>query len=174
MFHLIPASLHRALLRIAHRIRKVWWQVRRPRIAGCRVLALNPAGELLLIRQSYGLQSWLPPGGGLKRHEDPLLAAARELKEETGCNLTDAVQVAVITERLHGSGNQVHVIVGRTEDSPVADGREVVAAQFFPLDALPLDMLDWLRAQIPEWVTAAKAARRPDAGEPPRPPAPTA
>ncbi len=127
-----------------------------------------------MIRQSYGLQSWLPPGGGLKRREDPLLAAGRELVEETGCKLTGAVQVAVIKERLHGSGNEVHVIVGRTADHPLADGREVIAAQFFPLDALPLDMLDWLRTQIPEWITAAKAARHPDAAELLRPPTPKA
>jgi 8-oxo-dGTP pyrophosphatase MutT (NUDIX family) len=160
VFHLIPAPLHRTLLRAAHNVRKRWWQLRRPRLAGCRVLAINPAGEVLLIRQSYGLQSWLPPGGGLKRQEDALHAARRELVEETGCVLSDAVQVAVIKEKLHGSGNQVHVIVGQTVDRPVADDREVTAAQFFPLDDLPHDMLDWLREQIPEWITAAKVAHR--------------
>ncbi|HSW81575.1 MAG TPA: NUDIX hydrolase [Candidatus Saccharimonas sp.] len=49
-----------------------------------RVLLLNPAGEVLLVRSWLGHQSWSLPGGGLQRGEVPLDAAIREIKEETG------------------------------------------------------------------------------------------
>jgi 8-oxo-dGTP pyrophosphatase MutT (NUDIX family) len=152
MLHLIPAPLHRVLLRLAHWLRKGWWRVRKPRLRGCRVLAIDGEGRVLLIRQSYGSGKWVPPGGGLGRTESPVVGALRELREETACRLDKAASVAVLEETLHGAGNGVHVVVGVTSDTPVPDGREVIAAGFFALDALPEDMPPWLRRGLPEWV----------------------
>jgi hypothetical protein len=41
---LLPPAPHRAALRQAHRLRKLWWRWRKPRIEGVRVLALDAAG----------------------------------------------------------------------------------------------------------------------------------
>lgn len=154
MLHLIPAPLHRAGLRLAHALRKRWWRLRKPRLQGCRVLAIDGAGRILLIRHSYGSGQWMPPSGGLRRGEEPLVAAVRELREEAGCGLDAATQVALIVEALHGTGNAVHVIAGRASGAVRPDGREVIAAAFFTLDALPGDMPAGLRADLPGWVAA--------------------
>jgi 8-oxo-dGTP pyrophosphatase MutT (NUDIX family) len=159
MLHLIPASLHRAAYRVAHALRRRWWRIRKPRLAGCRVVVMDGAGQVLLIRHSYGSGKWMLPGGGLNRGEAALAAAARELREETGCGLIDPVQLGIIEETIHGAGNAVHVIAGWTDDAPQADSREIIAAQFFSLDALPLPMPDGFAENIPLWITAAKAAR---------------
>jgi 8-oxo-dGTP pyrophosphatase MutT (NUDIX family) len=174
MLYLIPAPAHRIVLRLAHATRRRWWRLRRPSIAGCRVLALDPDGRVLLVRHSYGSGKWMPPGGGLARGEDALAAARRELLEETGCSLEWALLVELAEEDLHGAGNAVHVIAGLTRDTPLADGREIIEAAFFAAHALPDNMPAMFRARLPGWLTAATAARPEDAALPPfPPPAPT-
>jgi 8-oxo-dGTP pyrophosphatase MutT (NUDIX family) len=174
MLHLIPAPVHRAGLRLAHHIRLRWWRLRKPKLAGCRILALDHEGRILLVRHSYGSGFWMPPGGGIGRGEDPVAAACRELLEEVGCLLQWAMRLDSIEDRLHGSGNSVHIVAGLTLDAPRPDRREIMEAAFFAPHALPEPMTTPLRAQLPVWLTAATAARPADAvPAPPAPPAPT-
>jgi len=157
MLHLIPAPLHRTGLRLAHALRKRWWRLRKPQLRGCRVLALDGGGRVLLVRHAYGSGKWMAPGGGLGRREDPVAGARRELREEVGCALADPVELILSEEPLQGATNVVHIVVGRTSDVPRADGREIVEAAFFALDALPANMPPPLRAAISGWVEAALA-----------------
>lgn len=152
MAQLLPAPLHRAALRAVHALRKRWWRVLRPRIRGCRVLALGEAGQVLLIRHSYGSGAWMPPGGGVGRCEDVIAAAIRELREETGVDLRDAGEVATVVETLHGAENQVHVVAGRASGGIAVDGREVIEAAFFGAADLPPDLARGLRDEIPQWL----------------------
>lgn len=174
MFRLIPAPLHRLALRLAHALRKRWWRIARPRLRGCRILAFDDEGQVLLVRHSYGSGQWMTPGGGLRRGEAPLAGARRELREETGCALLDPVEVAVADEPLHGTTHAVHLIAGQAGDVLSPDGREVVEARFFATDGLPADMPRYLRARLPGWITTAKAARPASPlPAPPARPAPT-
>ncbi len=157
MLRLIPRSLHRVLLIQAHRVRLVWWRIRKPLLLGCRVLAFDGEGRVLLVRHSYGSGRWLLPGGGIARGETPLAAALRELGEETACALEDPREIAVIEEPLAGTINRVHVITGRACGVPHGDGREIVAAEFFALDALPPDLAGQLQRNLTDWVRTAKA-----------------
>lgn len=159
MFYLIPAPAHRLALRCAHALRKAWWRIRRPRISGCRVLVFDPAERVLLIRHSYGHAGWMLPGGGISRGEEPLTAAIREVREETGCTLKDAYAVAVLVEPLWGARNTVHVIAGYSSDTPRPDGREVTTAAFFAADNLPSDLAGVMQRHLADWIRAAKAAR---------------
>jgi ADP-ribose pyrophosphatase YjhB (NUDIX family) len=167
MLHLIPAPLHRLAYRLAHGLRVRWWRLVKPRVTGCRILALDAKGRVLLVRHSYGSRQWMLPSGGIARAESPIEAAMRELREEAGCHLRHPREIAILEEPLHGAVNIVHLIAGETADAPAVDGREVVEARFFATDALPQGMAAALRDQLPEWLTAAKAAR------PPAPPAPS-
>lgn len=155
----IPRPLHRLAYRLAHRLRRIWWRVARPRVSGCRVLAFDDADRVLLVRHSYGTGNWMAPGGGLKRGEDPLRAAARELREECGCDLVEAWQVALVEESLQGATNVVHVLAGRAVGQPEPDGRELIALGFFAADALPEPMSGLLGRDLPGWLKAAKAGR---------------
>lgn len=153
MLRLIPAGLHRLAYALAHGLRLCWWKVARPTLLGCRVLAFDPAGRVLLVRHSYGKRHWMLPGGGVARRESPIMAAQRELREETGCTLLDPCSIALLNEALHGARNRVHVIGGTTADQPLCDGREVVAAAFFAPDELPGDLSPRLRAGLAEWIS---------------------
>lgn len=160
MLRLIPAPLHRSGLVMAHRLRLVWWRVRRPVLNGCRVLAFDDKGRVLLVRHSYGSRRWMLPGGGFAPREDPVDAAQRELREEVGCGLTEPTLVTVIEEPLSGATNRVHIISGRLDSAPQADGREIVEARAFAPDALPEGMAASVGAGLPGWIRAAEAARR--------------
>jgi 8-oxo-dGTP pyrophosphatase MutT (NUDIX family) len=149
---LLPPPLYRVGLRLAHAVRIGWWRVRRPLVVGCCVVAVNPAGEVLLVRHSYGSPVWLLPGGGIGRGEAPIVAATRELAEETGCTLTHPIEVAVTQRHLHGATNVQHVIVGRTRDVPRPDGREIVAARYFPPAALPAECTELFAIRLAEWL----------------------
>lgn len=159
MLRLIPRPLHVIALRSAHAIRIRWWRLSGARLSGCRVLVLDAAERVLLIRHSYGNPHWMLPGGGIKRGEDPLATAAREVLEETSVRIDHAVEIDLVTEQVHGTPNEVRVIAGWTEEAPRPDGREIVEAAFFALDALPGNVSARLLPLLPGYVTAARAAR---------------
>lgn len=161
MLHLIPAAWHRAGLRLAHELRIRWWRIRKPLVFGCRVLAFDAEGRVLLIRHSYGSKSWMLPGGGLSRGEDPLAAALRELGEETGCALAGARLFGVVDEPLFGATNRVHLVTGVALGPPAGDGREVIEARFFDAGAFPTGLSQQLERHLADWVTAAKAGPGP-------------
>ena len=156
MLHLIPAPLHRAGLRLAHAVRRRWWRLAKVRLRGCRVFAFDPDGQILLIRHSYGSGSWMLPGGGIGRREAPLAAAIRELAEETGCTLAQARCFAVADEPLYGTVNTVHLVSGLAQGKLQCDGREVIEARFFAIEALPAQLSPLLAARFPEWLAAAR------------------
>ncbi|MEO7248420.1 MAG: NUDIX domain-containing protein, partial [Novosphingobium sp.] len=127
---------------------------------GVRVVVIDAAERVLLIRHSYGSAHWMLPGGGIKRDEDARAAAAREVFEEAGLVIEDAVEIGRVTEIIHGSNNDVRVVVGWTEGMPRADLREITDAEFFAPGALPHGISSRLPALLPGYVKAAEAARR--------------
>ena len=159
MFHLIPPRLHIAGLRLAHAVRLRWWRLAGTRVTGCRVLVIDAEERVLLIRHSYGTGHWMLPGGGMKRGESALAAAAREVREECAVAIQAAVEIGTVAEMMHGANNDVRVVAGWTCDTPLADGREILEAAFFALHALPDPLARSLTDLLPGYLTAAKAAR---------------
>lgn len=47
-------------------------------------------GKILLVKGWLGAGKWSLPGGGIKRNENPIKCALRELKEETAVSLNPA------------------------------------------------------------------------------------
>ena len=156
---LVPLWLHRAALRLAHRLRVAWWRHRRRPVPGCMVVARNATGQVLLVRHSYHRSdAWMLPGGGVARGETPVAAATRELAEETGCQLADAVHFADHLRDRGGWLNQIALVAGSAQGTPRADGRELLAAAFFALDALPPTTSAATRDMLALWQANRAAA----------------
>jgi 8-oxo-dGTP pyrophosphatase MutT (NUDIX family) len=156
MLHLIPRPLHRALLRVAHRLRQRWRSVFKLPIEGVSVLVSDLDGRLLMVRHSYGSGAWLLPGGGMKRGESPEDAARREIAEELGCRIESVRVIETIAEVISGAPHTAHLVAARTLDRPRPDGREVIEARFFPSHSLPEPQTPLTRTRIAAWRARAR------------------
>jgi ADP-ribose pyrophosphatase YjhB (NUDIX family) len=96
--------------------------------------------QLLLLRQPSH-HGWGLPAGLLKRREQAIAGAARELFEETGVRLEpEELTAAVPNAIVHPTGVVDTVWFGSVPASATplrVDGGEVLEAAWFPLDDLP-------------------------------------
>lgn len=127
------------------------WRRLKPKTRGVKVMVFNAAGELLLIRNSYGdTSAFVLPGGGVGLFEAPEAAARREVREELSCEVSDLALSGVYFSEREGKRDSVWVFKGRTSDAPKADQKEVAEARFFALDALPERVSPATRRRIAE------------------------
>ena len=135
----IPEPIHRFVLRMVQPVRLRLWGLLAREVEGIMVLGFADDGQLVLVRHSYHLpDQWLVPGGGRHPHEDILTAARRELAEEVGCTLHDPVHLGRIVRAMpQGWTNRIEVVSGRITGTPIADGREIIAAALHDPAALP-------------------------------------
>lgn len=149
--------------RIAQALRMLWWRVARPHVYGAKVVVLGPGRTVLLIRHSYvGSETWMLPGGGVRRGEDAVGAAVREVLEETGIVLTEIRLHGEFLDTTRRAHNHISIYIGEGVGEPHCDGREIVAAVWHSIDALPasiasgslrriVEVRDGLRPAGPNW-----------------------
>ncbi len=137
MLHLIPAPVHRLGVQLAHRVRKRWWRLTRPRLSAVTLIVRNAAGEVLLVRHTYGSLLWTLPGGGIRLGEEPIAAARREFAEELRCAIEELEAAGTHKLVLDGARITRHIFTAMTAGTPEPDLREVAEAKFFSTNALP-------------------------------------
>lgn len=126
------------VMQIAYRLRRALVRRLRLRTRGVKVMLFNDAGEILLIRNSYGpTQTFVLPGGGVRRGETPEAAAAREVKEEVGLEVHKLARVSEHFSAAEGKRDTITLFTGRVAGAPKIDNLEVDEARFFRLGALP-------------------------------------
>lgn len=141
----------RRLLAPLYRLQRVAWRLFRPRTRGVKVMVFNQAGELLLVRHSYGNKAlFMLPGGGIRPFEAPDAAAVREVREELGCALEDLTLLSVHASSHEGKRDTVHLFRARVAGAVKADGVEIDEARYFALDALPPTASPATRRRIAE------------------------
>jgi ADP-ribose pyrophosphatase YjhB (NUDIX family) len=148
VLHLIPAPLHKAALRLAHRLRGAMRRWLGLSSHGVALAALDAEGRVLLVRHSYGSGGWALPGGGRKPWEDPEACLRREIREELNCQLREIELFEVRESVLQGAPNRTHVFLARLESEVRIDGRELIAADWFQPTALPEPMVHISRRQL--------------------------
>lgn len=131
--------LWRVALRVAWRLLRLWWFVRRPHIEGVYV-AVWHGGRLLVVRNSYKSYATVP-GGGVYRGEPRATAAARELREEAGIDVDPSALRLALDDVLFFEHKHDHATVYEIDlpaaPVPRVDGREVISAAFLaPEEAL--------------------------------------
>jgi ADP-ribose pyrophosphatase YjhB (NUDIX family) len=139
----------RMLLRLAH----LWFLLRRGVTMGVRVIALDPAGRVFLVRHSY-VPGWHLPGGGIEPGQTAQMALAAELREEGNLRLADAPMLfAAYLNR--GASQRDHVLLYVTRNveqtAPRLPDHEIVECGFFALEALPETTTAGTRRRLAEW-----------------------
>jgi 8-oxo-dGTP pyrophosphatase MutT (NUDIX family) len=130
------------LLRLAYRagfrVMRVWWLVVRPTVRGVKCV-LTRDGEILLVRHTYGdRRLWELPGGGLKRREQPVEGARREIHEELGIEVDDWRSLGDLFERIDHKRDRMFCFSSEIGDREIdLDLAEIGEAAWFPDDALP-------------------------------------
>jgi 8-oxo-dGTP pyrophosphatase MutT (NUDIX family) len=134
--------------KVAYRMMRFYWGVRRPATHGALVTLWND-GELLLIQNSYVRYRSLP-GGYVGRFETGPEAAVRELREEIGVKAHPDQLEKLYDEVKDWEGKRDHVEVFKLtlDNRPRVriDHREVIDAGWYsPEKALELDLFPPIR-----------------------------
>ncbi len=119
---------------------------RRGMTLGVRTMVFGQEAKqesVLLVKHTY-VNGWYFPGGAIDPGEDAFTAAARELVEEAGIELTASPQMVGLYQNAHASKRD-HVAFFHCRDwlqgpRPKIPNREIVAAEFFALNNLPDDI----------------------------------
>ncbi|MDQ0503902.1 NUDIX domain-containing protein [Xanthobacter agilis] len=119
---------------------------------GVRVLAHDGEGRLLLVKHSY-TPGWHLPGGGVDAGESAAAAAHRELKEEANAQVEGPLELhGLFFHPAYGGRDHVVCFRGRVRGGPAPrPNLEILAASFFPFDALPPDTTPATLRRIAEW-----------------------
>ncbi len=130
--------------KLAYRLIRVYWFICRPSHRGALV-AIWHDDRILLVKPSY-MPVYSLPGGRVKKGEEPVAAAARELGEEIDLHLSaDALkQVFEYTCNNTGMTDTVIIFVIHLTEPPqiTIDNREIIWAGFVTVDeALSRDLL---------------------------------
>jgi 8-oxo-dGTP diphosphatase len=139
----IVDAAFRGAFRVAHRVLRTWWMIRRPRTHGALVAMWNE-GRVLLVKNSYR-REYTFPGGYVRPGESAIEAAMRELVEEVGVEISSSALKEVYdgVENYENRRDRVTIVEVEVQRPPeiAVDRREVVWAEFTPPDdvlALPI------------------------------------
>jgi len=145
------------VIRLLARIRRLLYSVGRRVTVGASLMAIDDDGRLLLVRQSYGSDRWVLPGGGAHRGESLHDAALREGWEEAGVRPRPDGTCAlhgVYLRRDGGWTDHVAVFVARGWDIEERRSWEIAELGRFPLDALPPTTAASVRRRVDELLGA--------------------
>lgn len=128
-------------------------RIRHGMTLGVRVLALDGAGRVLLVRHSY-VAGWHLPGGGVDLGESAEAAARRELREEANVEAEGPLALAGVYFNPRVGGRD-HVVLFRAERLAIGPrperNMEILAADFFAPDALPEGVSPATLRRLAEW-----------------------
>ena len=106
---------------------------------GAAVLCINENEEILLVKQfryAYDEVMYEIPAGKLEKNEDPLLAAKRELEEETGNKAESLDFLGAIYPTCGYSSEIIYLYLAKNckKTQTHFDDDEVIESKFYKLD----------------------------------------
>ena len=141
----LPVPIRRLGFRVAHRLLRIWWFVRRPEQHGVKCV-LTDGENVLLVRHTYGKRDWDLPGGGIKRDERPLEAARREIEEELGVRLDGWRDLGYLGATEYHRHDTIYCFQAEVNGKPLSIERaEIDTVRWFSRRRLPRDSGRYVR-----------------------------
>ena len=146
-----------AVLTAGHRLRRLWWRLRRPRTFGVKVLLRHPEqpGLFLAVRHSYVDQDrWALPGGRYRPvRETPAAAARREVHEELGLGIRgELAELTTHEARTEGKRDSLTLLSGSADGVETRTSLELREARWLRTDLADVPGGDpvsrWLRLAL--------------------------
>jgi ADP-ribose pyrophosphatase YjhB (NUDIX family) len=117
---------------------------------------LQQADKLLLVKQGYGQQYWSLPGGIVEAGESIDQAAVREVKEETGLDISIERVVGLYSKP--GEYALAITLAGKIIGSELKPDHEIQECRFFPLDQLPSQVREHFQQRADDYLHQNQAA----------------
>lgn len=129
-----------------------YWRLTRGMTIGVQGVIAKEGGEVLLIRHGYR-PGWHFPGGGVEWRETLLSALAREVGEEAGIVIKSPPRLHGVFANFQAAPSDhvaVYVIEDWEQPAVPAPSFEIQEQRFFPLAALPEDIVEGARRRLAE------------------------
>ena len=142
--------------------KSLYHRIVEPKGGGVKTFVLNDKGQVLLLKIGYAHKSWVLPGGSIDRGETPLVAAQRELCEESGLKL-DSLQFLCTKPHTHYKDVQLHYFCRKTNTKEIViDNQEIIDGGWFDMGRLPEPRRPKLQTEVSmfqAWLARNKKVR---------------
>jgi ADP-ribose pyrophosphatase YjhB (NUDIX family) len=145
-------DLRRRFEPFLRRIFHLCWWIARGMTLGVRAVVLDDTNKVFLVKHSY-VSGWHVPGGGVETGESLGGALRRELLEEGRIELTGEPALHGLFFNSHVSRRDhvaVYVVRQFRQDRLPEPNHEIIACDFFAVDALPAETTQGTRLRISE------------------------
>lgn len=115
---------------------KMYWSIRPRTFSGVKVI-ITRGSEFLLVRHTYGSDKWKFPGGKIKKEENALQAAKRELYEEL-ISAESLRSLGLVSHTTKQYSDTVEVFTGEMMDDEIMTGIEIQTFQWHSKADAPL------------------------------------
>jgi len=115
----------------------LYYFVFKPKTFGVKML-VKKGNKFLYIRNSYGLEYWTFPGGGINRNELPEHAAIRETLEETGIPVAKPISIGTYKSTRQYKRDTVYCFYTQIKQSRIKiNPGEILTAEWKDITHLP-------------------------------------
>jgi 8-oxo-dGTP pyrophosphatase MutT (NUDIX family) len=144
----LPVPVRRLGYRAAYSALQVYWSLLHPPSRGVKCV-LTHGEYVLLVRHTYGPGSWELPGGGMRRGEEPVATARREMNEELGLSIEHWTRQGEAVVDLGHHHDQVQFFTAEvTAPKLNINQAELTEARWFSRRQLPPDLGRYARTII--------------------------
>lgn len=115
--------------------------------------------QLLCVRMNYANKNWTTPGGRVERGEKPSKALEREVREETGFNVSVGDLIGIYAKPYEDDivlSFEAHIL-SREEWKP---NEEITEVRWFPSHALPKEMTKVVEIRIKDAFSGKRGVYR--------------